>query len=162
MCFFFRIPKLNQCIGTLDITVDQIAKGKVNQKESKFSPILKLFAQKPPCFYNINTWRSWNLHFFRYHCWIKPLEKANYLNSLTKNRLRLYLLLDHKNVKKKLFFPLKKQFWLATAKYDKYMSHVVGVLQISYLFSCAGSWLSQHCCVIATVIIYKSQWVYLG
>ena len=37
------------------------------------------------------------------------------------------------------------------------LSHVVGVLQISYLLSCAGGWLSQHYYAIATVIIYKSQ-----
>ena len=37
------------------------------------------------------------------------------------------------------------------------MSRVVGVLQISYLLSCAGVWLGQHYYAIATVIIYKSH-----
>ena len=37
------------------------------------------------------------------------------------------------------------------------VSHVVGVLKIYYLLSCAGGWLSQHCCVLATAILYKSQ-----
>ena len=37
------------------------------------------------------------------------------------------------------------------------VSHVVGVLQIYYLLSCAGGWLSQHCCLVATAILYKSQ-----
>ena len=44
-------------------------------------------------------------------------------------------------------------------KQDSEMSLVAGVLQIYYLFSCAGWWLIQHCCVIATVIIYKSLWL---
>ena len=39
------------------------------------------------------------------------------------------------------------------------VSHVVEVevLQIYYLLSCAGGWLSQHCCVVATAVLYKSQ-----
>ena len=37
------------------------------------------------------------------------------------------------------------------------LSHVVGVLQISYLLSCAGVWRGQHYYAIATVIIYKSH-----
>ena len=49
-----------------------------------------------------------------------------------------------------------------TEKYDNHwktiLSHVVGVLQIYYLLSCAGGWLSQHCCVVATVIRCKSHW----
>ena len=37
------------------------------------------------------------------------------------------------------------------------LSHVVVVLQIYYLISSAGGWLSQHCCVVATATLYKSQ-----
>ena len=37
------------------------------------------------------------------------------------------------------------------------LSHAVGVLQIYYLLSCAGVWLSQHYYAIVTVIIYRSQ-----
>ena len=39
--------------------------------------------------------------------------------------------------------------------YISYLSHVVGVeiMQIYYLLSCAGGWLSQHCCVVATADI---------
>ena len=37
------------------------------------------------------------------------------------------------------------------------VSHVVGVLQICFLLKCAGGWLSQHCCVVATAIFYKCQ-----
>ena len=35
------------------------------------------------------------------------------------------------------------------------MSHVVGVLQIFYLLSCVGGWLSQHDCVEATAILFE-------
>ena len=38
------------------------------------------------------------------------------------------------------------------------MSHVVGVLQIYYLLSCADGWLSQHYYATATVVIYKSHY----
>ena len=38
----------------------------------------------------------------------------------------------------------------------KVVSHVIGLFQFYYLFSCAGGWLNQHCFVIATVIIYKA------
>ena len=37
------------------------------------------------------------------------------------------------------------------------LSHVVGVLQIYYLLSCVDGWLSQHGCVVATVILYNSH-----
>ena len=37
------------------------------------------------------------------------------------------------------------------------LSHVVGVLKVCYLLSCAGGWLSRHCCVVATAVIYKFQ-----
>ena len=39
-----------------------------------------------------------------------------------------------------------------------HVSHVVGVLQIYYLLSCAVVWLSQHYYAIATVVIYKSHY----
>ena len=35
------------------------------------------------------------------------------------------------------------------------LSQVVGVLQIYYLLSCAGGWLSQHCCVVAKAILFE-------
>ena len=37
------------------------------------------------------------------------------------------------------------------------LSHVVRVLEVYYLPSYAGSTLGQHCCMVATVNIYKSQ-----
>ena len=37
------------------------------------------------------------------------------------------------------------------------LSHVVGVLEVYYLPSYAGSTPGQHCCMVATVNIYKSQ-----
>ena len=37
------------------------------------------------------------------------------------------------------------------------VSHVVGVLKDYYLLSYAGSALGQHCCMVATANIYKSQ-----
>ena len=37
------------------------------------------------------------------------------------------------------------------------VSHVIGVLQIHYLVSCAGVSLSEHYYAIATVIIHKSH-----
>ena len=39
------------------------------------------------------------------------------------------------------------------------VSHVVGVevLQIYFLLSRAGGWLSQHCCDVAKAILIKSQ-----
>ena len=37
------------------------------------------------------------------------------------------------------------------------VSHMIGVLQIQWLFSCAGVCFSQHYYAIATVIIYKSH-----
>ena len=37
------------------------------------------------------------------------------------------------------------------------LSHEVGVLQICYLLICSGGWPSQHCCVVATAILYQSQ-----
>ena len=40
---------------------------------------------------------------------------------------------------------------------EEEVSHVVGVLKVIYLFSCAGGQLSQHCGVVATANIYKSR-----
>ena len=40
---------------------------------------------------------------------------------------------------------------------SKNLSHVVGVLKSYYLLKCAGGWLNQHCCVVATAIFHKSQ-----
>ena len=37
------------------------------------------------------------------------------------------------------------------------VSHAVGVLKVYYLLSYAGSTLGQHCCMVATANIYKSQ-----
>ena len=37
------------------------------------------------------------------------------------------------------------------------LSHVVGLLKVYYLLSYAGSTLGQHCCMVATANIYKSQ-----
>ena len=37
------------------------------------------------------------------------------------------------------------------------VSHGVGVLKVYYLLNYAGSTLSQHCCMVATANIYKSQ-----
>ena len=56
--------------------------------------------------------------------------------------------------------PIKNDQWkVSDDEGNQGVSHVVRVevLQIYYLLSCAGGWLSQHCCNVATATRYKSQ-----
>ena len=53
----------------------------------------------------------------------------------------------------------KQRIGNVTSKFELnvVVSHVVGVLKVYYLLSYAGSTLGQHCCMVATANIYKSQ-----
>ena len=59
---------------------------------------------------------------------------------------------------RKALFWKKKRFLQSNCHFFQIvMSHVVGVMEVYYLPSYAGSTLGQHCCMVATVNIYKSQ-----
>ena len=62
---------------------------------------------------------------------------------------------DTKNLR--LFFQMLLQKFIKSGQKWELLSHVVGVLKVYYLLSYAGSTLGQHCCMVATANIYKSQ-----